>query len=174
MTDISVFGDLTALYSARSRLRKSINYETLDRALKETMGVKQWDVNLWYTLFNETNEKQSAFINSLSGIGWEIIKESPKDVKPIGRPVDYRFVPDIAVQISLSVDYTDEVLIVSDSFDLWRAINSLHRSLDPEKDELKFSLAFFSDGLDNRWWQVLNSKNNFVNFIDLNTILYNT
>jgi hypothetical protein len=168
MTDISVFGDLTALFNARSTLRKSINYQLLDSNLKKELGVKEWDINLWFTLFNETNEGQVAFLDSLENIGWNIEKESSKNVKPIGRPTDHRFVSEISYHIGLSVGAADEVLIISDSFELYGAIKELNKSAD----EIKVSLAFFSDGLDNRWWQVLNSKNNIINFIDLNTILY--
>jgi hypothetical protein len=168
MTDISVFGDLTALFNARSTLKKSINYKLLDTNLKKELKVKEWDINMWFTLFNEINTGQVTFLNSLQNIGWNIERELSKNVRPTGKPTDHRFNSEISYHLGLSVGEADEVLVISDSFELYGAMNELNKSTD----SMKVNLAFFSDGLDNRWWQVLNSKHNFINFIDLNTILY--
>ena len=62
---VAVVGDLTALYSARSRDRKQINYEQLDQVLKQQLGVDKFDVSIWYTLFSDQNEGQVSFVQGL-------------------------------------------------------------------------------------------------------------
>jgi len=165
---VAVVGDLTALYSARSRDRKQINYEQLDQVLKQQLGVDKFDVSIWYTLFSDQNEGQVYFVQGLKDLGWEIDTMDPREVRRGYRPTDYRFDTRIAYQLGLAVGEHSKILVVSDSFDLLAPLQELHA----DDQDIDVSLAFFSESLDGRWWRTLHDKNGFIRFIDLDSELY--
>lgn len=164
----AVFGDLTALYATRSRLRKTINYKRLDEVLRETMQVDKWDVNAWYTLFADNNDGQVSFVEGLRELGWDVETLSSREVRRVSRPTDYRFDARIAYQLGACQGEVDNVLVVSDSFELMHAI----RDLQEDDTEINVSLAFFSDAIDGRWWKVINDPKSPIKFIDLEDKLY--
>lgn len=161
----TVFGDLTALYSARSRHRKPINYELLDSILKESMGVKTFDENYFYTLFSDQNEKQVSFIAGLKKLEWNVQTMNPRDVPRGLNWQSYRFDAQIAYQLGLGVE---RALLVTDSFDLLPVIEAALR----EDKDTEISLAFFSESLDGKWWKKINGADSIINFIDLDEKLY--
>lgn len=164
----AVFGDLTALYAVRSRLRKTINYKRLNDVLLEEMGITTWDVNKWYTLFADNNEGQVSFVEGLRDIGWDIETLNNRETRRVNRPTDYRFDTRIAYQLGASVETVDRVLVVSDSFEI------IHAMKDLQQDDLNIEvyLAFFSDALDGRWWKVIHDPKSNIRFIDLEDKLY--
>lgn len=174
---VAVIGDLTALYSARSLYRKQINYERLDQALKQQLGVDKFDVSLWYTLFSGKNEAQGSFVQGLKDMGWEIETVEPRDALKRRRHDDqnddrpeltYRFDARIAYQIGLAVGEHSKLLVVSDSFELLGAL----QELNADDKDIEINLAFFSEAMDGRWWRTLNNRNGFIRFIDLDSELY--
>ena len=165
---ICVFGDLTALYSARSKDRKPINYEILNEVILSSLEIKSFkdiEENRFYTLFSETNSKQVSFINGLSKFGWTIETMNPRDISKDVDWQNYRFDNRISFQVGLGCD---KLLVLSDSFELLPVLKAAKQ----EDPELEINLAFFGSSLDNKWWKVLNSEDNFINFIDLDNELY--
>lgn len=158
-----IIGDLTALYAVRSRYRKTINYHLLDEVLKEQIDIEQWDSSCWFTLFNNRNEGQASFLEGLEEMGWNIERISSKNLKT--SPINFRFDPHISYEIGASND--DHIVVVSDSFNIFYAMQKLNK-MEPE---VKLTLAFFSDALDNRWMKELYNSKRFINFIDLEQYL---
>ncbi|HUS89511.1 MAG TPA: hypothetical protein VMW91_09125 [Desulfosporosinus sp.] len=163
-----VLGDLTALFAARSFYQKSINYAKLDETLKRVLGVEEFDVNIWYTLFRQDNEKQASFIQGLRDLGWDIDTVSTRDVQRMNDPRNYRFDTRIAYNLGLAVEAYDRVVVVTDSFELYPAFMSLHDD-DPNIDTY---LAFFSDALDGRWWKEIRRDDSRLHLIDLEEELH--
>lgn len=158
-----VLGDLTALFSARSMYKKSINYSKLDSALKRVLEVSEFDSNLWFTLFRQDNEKQASFIDGLRAIGWEIETVPSREVKRLQDTRNYRFDSRIAYNIGLACESYDRVVIVSDSYELFSPVVSLQDD-DPK---IEIYLAFFSDAIDGRWWKEIRKEESRISFIDL-------
>jgi hypothetical protein len=169
--NVAVYGDLTALYAARSIYRKLINYETLDTVLKAAVNLQpedSFDVSNFYTLFSNQNEKQVSFVNTLKDLGWGVTTAHPREVKR-GKPVDHRFDTDIGYDIGFGIEEFNKILIVSDSFELARTLNRFQ----DDDSQCQINLAFFSEALDPRWWPIIRDTNSPINFIDLDVELYN-
>lgn len=164
---VSVLGDLTALYAARSR-RKPINYEKMKSILLKSVNVEKFEENHWYTLYSDNNEAQASFVKNLRETGWNIVPKNPRDIKRGLNTRDYRFDSHICYQIGLSVNDLDHIIIVSDSFELYDQIKNAQKV----DDNIKFTLAFFGENLDGRWHKVLNDPDNSINWIDLDEVLY--
>ena len=163
-----VLGDLTALFSARSKNHKSINYPKLDETLKRVLGVDKYDSNSWFTLYRDDNEKQRSFVDGLRDLGWDVETYSSRDVRRLNDTRDYRFDAQIGYNIGLAVENFDRVVVVSDSYELQPIISNLVED-DPNVEAF---LVFFSDSLDGRWWKEINREDSVVNFIDLEKELY--
>jgi len=168
---ISVFGDLTALYAARSgcnpgRVRRSINYSQLNSGLLQAMNVEKWDSNVWYTLYSAKNPEQESFVKGLEELGWNVNKSQSRDVRYQEHTVDYRFDAQIAYQLATSD--SDTIVIVSDSLDMLPVIKAA-KADDPD---LNITLAFFSETMDRGWWKALKDENRCFDFIELDDVLY--
>jgi hypothetical protein len=168
---ISVFGDLTALYAARSgcnpgRIRRSINYSQLNSGLLAAMDVEKWDTNVWYTLYSAKNAEQTSFVKGLEEFGWNVEKYQSKEVRYHEHTVDYRFDAQLAYQIATAD--TDNIVIVSDSLDLLPVIKAAKED-DPN---LNITLAFFSEAMDRGWWKALKDESRCFDFIELDDVLY--
>lgn len=166
--NIAVYGDLTALYSIRSKHRRGINYKELDTILKTKLGIESYTENKWYSIFSEKNDKQVSFVNGLKEIGWNVETVHAKDIRRVKDTREYRFDNRIAVELGLAADQFDEVVVVSDSYELFAPIMRVHE-IDPE---IKIHVACFMDGLDNRWVKYFRDvqPDNFVQVIDLETV----
>ena len=164
----AVFGDLTSLYAARSKLQKTINYKRLNEVLLNEMEVEAWDVNKWFTVFANKNEGQASFVEGLREIGWDVETISNRDIRRLNKPTDYRFDARIAYQLGASAETTDRVLVVSDSFELFHTM----RDLQHDDSNIELTLAFFSDAINTRWWKILNDQKQNIKFIDLEDKLY--
>ena len=167
--NVAVYGDLTALYSARTLLNKQIDYNLLDKVLKSIAGIEQcdsFDMNSFYTLFSDRNEKQVELIQSLQDMEWNVSTANPKHVCR-GRTTDHRFDNDISYDLGLGIEEFNKVIILSDSFNLYHILERLHN----DDFNCEVNLVFFSDALDFRWWKVLGEKNSWLRFIDLNSEL---
>jgi hypothetical protein len=165
-----VFGDLTALYSARSKDRKPINYSKLNSIICKHLNIESLsdeliDDNTFYTLFSETNEKQVSFVKGLSDFGWNVETMNPKDIPRHLNWQNYRFDTKISYQIGLGVD---NLFLITDSFDLYPII----KAVKEENSDNQVCLAFFGSSLDPKWWKVLREENNFIKFVDLDKELY--
>ena len=168
--NVAVYGDLTALYSARSRCRKQINYETLDTVLKSTVGLGPSDsfsMSNFYTLFSDQNEAQVSFVKTLTNLGWDIKTAHPREVHR-GKPTDHRFDADISYDLGLGIEEFDKILIISDSFELARTLGRIR----DDDNQCEVHLAFFSEALDSRWWPLISAPNSQVKFTDLDVELY--
>lgn len=173
MKKVAVFGDLTALYTARTELKKNINYLLVDKAIKEKFGVKTLSCSKWYTLFHPQNQPQVDFVKMLeTDLNWEVITKRPSEVRRSSANSnphnDYRFDAQIAYNIggATGEDY-DTIVVVSDSIEL----------LKPLKDAVEFFdgkiyIAFFGDAMDRRWWNGLN--NSRVEFLELGSMIHST
>ena len=127
--NVAVYGDLTALYAARSKFRKQINYEALDSVLKNIVGLESdqdFDFSSFYTLYSATNEKQVSFVKTLSEYNWAVNTVHPREVRR-GRPIDHRFDADISFDIGLGTDEYKKILVVSDSYELARTLQNFAR-----------------------------------------------
>jgi hypothetical protein len=164
----AVFGDLTALFSARSRYRKPINYGLLGQVLKNELGVEKFDYNIWFTLFSDQNEGQKKFVQAIKDLGWSVEPVRPNSVRR-DKPTDYRFDTRIAYEVGVSLDAYDKILIVSDSFELSAP---LLRFVEESEDPVEVYLAFFSEHIDGRWWKILQDPTSKIKFIDLDRKLY--
>lgn len=161
---VAIFGDLTALYSCRTRFRRGINYAELFSSLKNHFAVDDFDDQVWYSLFAEGNEKQKSFVDGLTEGGWKVSTAAPNEVRRLRDSKDYRFDSRIGFDMGLAVDQFENVVIVSDSFDLIEPLRRFHK----EDPDTRLHLAFYRRGLDPRWKNHLNEG--FVNFIDLDSI----
>ena len=161
---VAVFGDLTALYSARAKTHRSINYAELDESIKAYFGVTEFDENQFFTLMREDNEKQVSFISGLEKLGWNVEKTSHRETRRVVDSKNYRFDAAIAYELASSVDSFENIVIVSDSIDLYRPM----KRFSDEDSDCKVHLAFFGDGLDTVWISPLREKSNTIEFIDLN------
>jgi len=167
---VAVYGDLTALFAARSRCRKQINYETLDHVLKAAVGLKpeeNFDLSAFYTLFSSQNEKQVSFVKTVQDLGWSVNTAHPREVRR-GKPTDHRFDADISYDIGLGIEEFNKILIVSDSFELARPLERLQ----DDDNSCEVHLAFFSEALDSRWWPLLRDTDSRIHFTDLDVELY--
>ena len=164
----AIFGDLTALFNARSRFRKTINYKLLDEVLRKNSDIEKWDVNRWYTIFSDNNKAQASFIEGLKSLGWDVETLKSKNVHKFNKHSDYRFDSRICYQLGTCSGEIDNIVVVSDSFDLYYSI----KDLKEDDCDINVSLAFFGDALDGRWWKVLNKEDSVVNFVDLDDLLY--
>ena len=169
-TNAAVFGDLTALFSARSHHRKPINYELLGNVLKTELGVDKWDCDTWFTLYSDQNEGQKKFVQRIKDLGWSVEPVKPNAVRR-EKPTDNRFDTRIAYEIGVSLDSYDKLLIVSDSYEL---ADPLLKFIDESENPVEVYLAFFSENLDGRWWKILNDPSSKIKFIDLDRKLYDT
>ena len=161
----SLIGDLTSVFSARSRFRKSINYEALNNNLKNSLGITAYDDTVFFTLFKPDNEKQASFVKTLTDIGWDVVPEFQRNVRKVEDPRQYRFDARMASEIALSE--SDRVIVISDSFELAPVMKQV-KDISPDVD---LFVAFFSEALDNRWWKLFNSDDPFVKFIDLDELI---
>lgn len=167
--NVAVYGDLTALFSARSKLRKQINYENLDKVLKKVVGLEEdesYDLNSFYTLFDSQNEKQVSFVNGLRELGWNVSTTNSRDIRRGLHPTRHRFDADIAYDIGLNIESFNKILVVSDSFDLLRTLDRYH----DDAVDCEINMTFFLDALDMRWWPKI-SGDSYIKFTDLNTEL---
>lgn len=167
---VAVYGDLTALFSARKRCRKQINYETLDHVLKVSQGLKpedSFDLNSFYTVFSPMNEEQVSFVKTIQGLGWNVTTSHPREVRR-GNPTDHRFNADIGYDIGLGIEEFNKIVIVSDSFELARPLERLQ----DDDNGCQVHLAFFSEALDPRWWPILRNTESRIKFTDLDVELY--
>lgn len=170
---VAVFGDLTALYNARTELKKNINYALLDRAIKNHCKVPSLACAKWYTLFHPNNQSQVNFVKTLeTECNWEIHTKRPSEVRRSTADKnphnDYRFDAQIAYDIGAATgEEYDSIVVVSDSLEL----------LKPLKDAIKFfdaetpvELMFFSDAMDRRWWRALPDSG--IKFTDLGELMH--
>ncbi len=165
---VAVFGDLTALFSARSALKKNINYNHIDLAIKKLFKINSFATANWYTLYHPDNKSQVEFIKTLQLLNWKIITKHPSEIRrnSSNTPTDYRFDAQIAYDIgesSVDSEY-DQIVVVSDSIELLRPLK-----LATEFD-LNVSLIFFNEAMDRRWWKPLDDSR--IQFTDLSSLLY--
>jgi hypothetical protein len=161
----ALLGDLTAVFSARSRYRKSINYERLNTNLKQKLEVETWDDTQLFTLFKADNEKQTSFVNTLKEIGWNVCTEAQRNVRRVDDPRFYRFDARMSAEIVLSE--SDRVVVMSDSFELFPVVQQLH-DMSPDVEVV---LAFFADAVDTRWWKEINKNDSYITFVDLDELI---
>lgn len=166
---VAVYGDLTSLYSARSKYHKTINYERLNTVLRSIAKLKpteSFSDNSFYTVYSGQNEGQVSFVKSLKNLGWNIETISPKHIR-YGKGPDFRFDTDISYDIACSVDSFEKMIIVSDSFELARSIERFQQ----DDSVCEISLVFFSQALDSRWWPIVRDPESVIKFIDLDVEL---
>ena len=166
---VAVFGDLTALYSARSLLKKNINYNHVDSAIKKMFGVNKLEAANWYTLFHPENKSQVDFVKTLEALDWNVKTKRPSEVRRSSSNnnphTDYRFDAQIAYNIGEATGEYDEIIVVSDSLEL----------LQPLKEAtsfIKVTLSFFKDAMDRRWIRPLEESK--IQFVDLGRMLQTT
>jgi hypothetical protein len=167
---VAVYGDLTALYSARQNFNKMINYPRLDAAIKEFVGLGPEDkftTSAFYTLFSDKKPAQVSFVTNLRSMGWNVKTVHPWEAGNC-RPIDFRFSPDIAYALGTTVANFDRVLVISDAFDLVRPMNCFFND-DAECD---IHLAFFGEAMDPKWRSVLRDPDCGITFHDLDVALY--
>lgn len=164
---VAVYGDLTALYSARASFNKNINYNLLDLAIKKYSNVTNLACKNWYTLFHPENESQVDFVKMLeANFGWNVITKRPSEIRRTNSTspnTDYRFDVPIAYNIGEATSEYDEIVVISDSIEL----------LQPLKlatEFVKVTLSFFNDAMDRRWWRPLQQTK--INFVDLSDLIY--
>lgn len=167
---VAVIGDLTALYNARTELKKNINYHLLDKAIKEHFGVQSLAKSKWYTLFHPENKPQVDFVKMLeTTCNWEICTKRPAEVRRVDSSSnphkDYRFDAQIAYDIgSATGEEYDSIVVVSDSIELLKPLKDAANFIDDTVE-----LVFFADAMDRRWWRGL--KESDVKFTDLNELM---
>ena len=171
MKNVAIFGDLTALYNVRASMHKNINYNLLDKALKDEYGVANFSCAKWYTLFHPDNVKQGQFVKTLESLKWEVQTKRPSEIRRSIDPEcnphkDYRFDSEIAYDIGESTadDQYSDIVIVSDSFELLKPLKRATKYID------SISVAFFADAMERRWWRELNDSG--INFLDLSELMY--
>jgi hypothetical protein len=165
--NVALLGDLTALFHARQKHQKRIDYKALDSNLKRHLGVKEFAFTKFFTSFHPSNETQVDFLKLLKQFDWNVDTFSPQDIRKEGvHSTAYRFDACIAYELGNIVseregkDGIDKVVILSDSFDLARPIMDASQFLD-------VSLAYYSDVVDPRYWKIINSSKNELRFLDL-------
>jgi hypothetical protein len=164
MSNVAVYGDLTALYSMRSRQRRGINYKELDSAIKSHLEVEQFEDNKWFSIYADNNEKQVSFIKGLRDIGWNVETSSTRDIRRVRDSKEYRFDAKIAVELGLAADQFEAVAVVSDSYELYAPMKRLHE----EDANVQIYLVCFADGLDPRWVKHFhNEDEKWVTLVDL-------
>ena len=168
---VAVFGDLTALYDAKTELKKNINYLVLDKAIKDHFGVNTLACAKFFTLFHPENQSQVDFVKHIEvNINWEVVTKRPSEIRRIVNNVNankhYRFDAQIAYEIGAATgeDY-DQIVVVSDSIELIKPLTDAAKYI-----EGGVNVAFFSDAMDHRWWRAL--KDSGINFFDLGEIMY--
>src|SRR6266581_4339405 len=176
---IAVFGDLTALYDAKSEFKKNINYSLLDKSIKDYFAVKSLSCARFYTLYHPENQSQVDFVKMLeTTVNWEVVTKRPSEVRRVsntGNPhKNYRFDAQIAYNIGecTGEDY-DSITVITDSIELLRPLVEAKKYIGNENSSNNtVNVAFFSDAMDHRWWRGLKESN--INFIDLGEIMYNS
>lgn len=170
---VAVFGDLTALYDAKTELKKNINYLFLDKAIKDHFGVTTLSCAKFYTLFHPENQSQVDFVKHIEvNVNWQVITKRPSEIRRTtnsGNPhKNYRFDAQIAYDIGAATgeDY-NSIVVVSDSVELIKPLLDAAKYIEGD-----VNVAFFSDAMDHRWWKAL--KDSGINFFDLGEIMYNT
>ena len=164
MSNVAVYGDLTALYAMRSRQRRGINYKELDTALKTHLEVTEFEDNKWFSIYADNNEKQVSFIKGLRDLGWNVETASTRDIRRVRDSKEYRFDARIAVELGLAAEQFDSVAVVSDSYELYAPLKRLH----DEDPAVQIYLVCFADGLDPRWVKHFHSQDpSWVSLIDL-------
>jgi hypothetical protein len=165
---VGVLGDLTALFAARSFLKKNINYSRLNDSLKEYLNIPTFGMAKFFTLYHPNNKKQLEFLTFLKEqLEWEVETTVPQEIRTTNDYRNYRFDVPIAYHLgSESVaDEFDRLVIISDSVELIKPMQETAHYVPGG-----VFLAFYNNALDGRWWKVLTKENSGIKFIDLDEI----
>lgn len=174
MKKVAIFGDLTAMFDAKTEFKKNINYELVDRSIKNHLKIESFFRSKFYTLFHPENPAQVNFVKMLeANLGWSVETKQPREVRrpsnSTGSPhKNYRFDAQIAYDIGESTgDDCDTIVVVSDSLELLKPLITASKYQD-----LNVIVAFFSDAMDRRWWPGM--KQSGIQFVDLGEIMHST
>ena len=180
MKNVAVFGDLTALFQIRNVIKSNIDYFKIDKALKNHFKVDNFSLVKFYTLFVPENEGQVKFVSGLEkNLGWKVETKRPSEIRRIVDLADhknelaalshrqYRFDSDIAYDLAEATaeDKIDSIVVISDSLELLSPLKRCHDWIDD------VNVAFFGDGLDQRWWKNFGDKSG-INFLDLRELMF--
>lgn len=165
---VGILGDLTALFAARSFLKKNINYIKLNENLKSVLETDHFGMNKFFTLYHPNNEKQAEFLNFLrQELEWEIDTTTPLEIRQSQDYKQYRFDVPIAYHLGIEsvADEFDKIVVISDSIELMKPMKEASHDIPGG-----VYLAFYSEALDRRWWKMLMDKDSKIKFIDLDEI----
>jgi hypothetical protein len=172
MKKVAIFGDLTAMYDAKTEFKKNINYALVDKAIKDHLKIESFFRSKFYTLYHPDNPTQVNFVKMLQdNVGWAVETKQPREVRraanSTGSPHrNYRFDAQIGFDIGESTgDDCDTIVVVSDSLELLKPL-----SIAAKYQDLNVIVAFFRDAMDRRWWDGL--KQTEIQFLDLGEIMH--
>lgn len=169
-SSVGILGDLTALFAARSFLKKNINYMKLNEQLKEYLGVENFGMTKFFTLYHPNNEKQVEFLKFLKEeLNWEVITTTPLEIKQTQDYRNYRFDVPIAYHLGVESvsDEFDKLVVISDSIELVKSMKEAAYDIPGG-----VYLAFYSEALDRRWVKMFAGENSKLKFIDLDELEY--
>lgn len=166
---VAVFGDLTALYHARKEIKKNINYNHIDSAIKKACGITKFDCANWYTLFHPENQSQVNFVKTLEALDWTVKTKRPSQIRRVGASnnphTDYRFDAQIAYNIGEATGEFDKIVVVSDSLELLIPLQEATEFVD-------VTLSFFTEAMDRRWFRPLDESK--IKFLNLGEMLHSS
>lgn len=162
--------DGTALYLRSKDIGiERLNYEALDRFLKQQLEVRSFSPALFFTAFDPANEGQEKFLSFLkTRLGWFVeaipiwkadasLRDSNRSDRS-GR--DIRFDAYLSFALGRLVDRRDKIVLLSDSYGLAGVAS------EAATYKTKIFLSFFGSQLDSRWHAHLFDQQS-VSWIDL-------